>query len=230
MAPRRDVGTFVKRRSKFLLLLILILVPLWVFGDPPVYFANEMHGQVVDAETGRALESVVVVVEWRLYQEGIGSGGRGGALNRIEVLTDSEGKYFVPGWGPRPRPPFTFLGSDPELRFFKSDFYPLYLSNEVLGEANRNRSMLRTSQWDGKVIKLMPFRGDWLDYGLKLGAIWSDLGDCRRDCPRLVLALDGESKRIKTLAPKDVFIPRIVSIDSFPQDDREFFKRFVDGK
>jgi hypothetical protein len=146
------------------------------------------------------------------------------------VLTDPDGKYFVPGWGPRPRPPFTHLDVDPELRFFKSDYYPLHLSNEVLGNANRNKAMVRTSQWDAKEIKLIPFRGDWADYALRLGQIWSDVGDCRRDCPRLVLALDAESKRLKALAPKDLFIPRIISIESFPEDDREFFKRFANGK
>jgi len=96
---------------------------------------------------------------------------------------------------------------------------------------NRNTSMVRTSEWDGKVIKLIPFKGnDWLDYANKLDSIWSPFADCLRDCPRLVLALDAESKRIKTLAPKKPFIPRYVNIENFNEDDREFLKRFKNDK
>ena len=222
----------MKRHWKRVLIgFALVLFPLWVFGDPPMYSAKEIRGQVVDVETGQPLEGAVVVADWKLYWEGIGSGGHGGSLNTIEVMTDKEGRYFIPGWGPRPRPPFAYLDFyDPRLRIFKSNYYPQGLSNEVLGSASRNRNMVRTSRWDGNVIRLTPFKGDWLDYYFKLSGIWSDIGDCLRDCPRLVLALDAESKRIKALAPKKPFIPQIVNIENFAEGDREFLKRFKDEK
>ncbi len=157
------------RTRKVLIALLLLLVPLWVFGDPPMYFAKDIRGQVVDEATGKPLEGAVIVAEWKLYSQGIGSGGHGGALNTLETVTDGDGRYHLPGWGPRPRPPFAYLDHlDPEIIVFKSDYYPESLANEVLGSANRNRDMVRTSKWDDRVIKLRRFTGDWLDYWLEV--------------------------------------------------------------
>ncbi len=74
--------------------------------------------------------------------------------------------------------------------------------------------MERTSIWDGKVVKLKPFKGDWLGYWDRLSGFWSNIGDCRRECPRLVLALDAESKRINATAPKKPFFPAMPNFES----------------
>lgn len=214
--------------------MVALLFPLWVFGDPPVYFAKEIHGQVVDAESGQALEGVVVVASWEPCWIGIGHGGDcGGSINTLEAVTDKEGKYLIPGWGPRPRLPFSFLSHlDPVLRFFKSDFYPQGLSNRLYSYENHNRSMTRKSEWDGKAIKLKPFKGDdWADYGSQVSYSWSSGGsDCVRECPRYVLALDAESKRIKAAAPKVWSTMSSVDIENFYDGDRKFLKRFNDEK
>ena len=218
--------------KKILIALAAVLFPLWVFGDPPVYFAKDIHGQVADAETGQPLEGVVVVARLTLRWIRIGDGSTGGSINTLEAVTDKEGKYFIPGWGPRPRPPLAFLDNlDPELRFFKSNYYPEGVENKLLSYEHHNSSVVRTSEWDGKVIQLKPFKGDWYDYGFnKLGGIWSDIGDCLRECPRFVLALDAESKRIKALAPKEPFIPKILDIENFSEGDQEFLRRFKNEK
>ena len=103
------------------------------------------------------------------------------------------------------------------------------MENTLHSYENRNTNMVRTSEFDGKVIKLEPFKGnDWADYSFKLDQIWSPFGDCLRECPRLVLGLDAESTRIKAMAPKDPFIPRNVTVDNFFEDDRKFLKEFKD--
>jgi len=66
--------------KKILILLAVFQFSLWVFGDPPVYFAKSIRGQVVDAETGQPLEGVVVVAKWQVYAIGIGSGGYGESM------------------------------------------------------------------------------------------------------------------------------------------------------
>ena len=58
----------VTRNRKITVFVLSLLFPLWVFGDPPVYFAKEIRGQVVDAETGRPLEGVVIVARETLIK------------------------------------------------------------------------------------------------------------------------------------------------------------------
>jgi hypothetical protein len=219
--------------KKIFILLAVLLFPLWVFGDPPVYFAKDIRGQVVDGETGKPLEGVVVVARWTYRWIRIGDGSTGGSINTLESVTGKDGKYFIPGWGPRPRPPLAYLDNlDPELRVFKSNYYPEMVANKLLSYANHNSSMTRTSEWDGKVIQLKPFKGDdWDAYGSMLKGFWNSGGsDCLRECPRYVLALDAEDKRIKALKPKELYIPRIVGIENFEEADREFLMRYKNEK
>lgn len=147
------------RTRKILIIAALVLIPFWAFGDPPVYFAKSISGQIVDEETGKPLEGVVIVAQWILFEIALGHGAHyGNTVNLIEVVTDQDGKYSIPGWGPRPRPPLKHLDHlDPRLSIFKSQYVPLELSNESLG--NHNKAMVRTSEWDGKVIKLKKFTG-----------------------------------------------------------------------
>jgi hypothetical protein len=218
----------MKKRTKVVLIaLVLVVVPLWVLGDPPIYFAKASRGQVVDDGTGQPLEGVVLVAEWRLYSMGIGSGGRGGALNTLEAVTDMDGKYQIAGWGPRLRPFFAYLDQqDPELVVFKSGYYPQLLANPFLG-AGRNRNVVRSSDWDGKVIRLRKFDGNVTDYWESLDSIWAvGTGHCLQTCPRLVIALDAESRRLKAIAPKNAFVSTIVNIDDLASEDREFLRRF----
>jgi len=138
----------VTRNRKITVFVLSLLFPLWVFGDPPVYFAKEIRGQVVDAETGRPLEGVVIVARWTLRWIGIGDSSTGGEINTLEAVTDREGNYFIPRWGPRPRPPLAFLDNlDPELTLFKSHFYPRRLSNRLLSLTVSLKAGLQEVVW-----------------------------------------------------------------------------------
>ncbi len=220
--------------QKLLVLFTALFIPLWAYGvvDPPTYSAEAVHGQVVDEDTGKPLEGVVIVARWRPESTLPGASGPGESFKTIEVVTDNEGKYFIPGWGPLASPIFAFLSShDPELIYFKSDYYPQFLLNPGYSHENRNTNSVRTSIWNGKVIKLKPFKGDWSDYAFRLSGVWNIefSNDCVRACPRMVLALDAENKRIKAIAPK---VPNIINLNSYPfsDSDREFLKRFKDEK
>lgn len=206
----------------YLLLFALILT----FQGCMTYSAKEIHGQVVDAETGQPLEGVVVVASWTLEWR-VNEGGAGGFVNVLETLTDKDGKYSFPAWGPRLHSPLSYLDNrDPELRYFKSNYYFESLLNRFKGGDD---PMTRTSDWDGKVIQLKPFKGDdWAHYLQLFDAAWSSQGmDCLRECPRYVLALDAESKRLEALAPKGVYyVPGRMNPDSFSAENREFLMRY----
>lgn len=209
--------------KKRLLIAAVVLLPLWVFSGPPLYWAKEIRGRVVDAETGAPVAGAVVVARWVLFWPGPAHGGHGGALNTVEVTTDKDGMYSIPSWGPRPSPPIAYLDyMDPEIRLFKSNYYPEILSNTVVIE-HRSRSWVRSSEWDGKTIPLKPFKNnDWSDFAFRLTQAWSDTGDCLRECPNFILALDAETRRIQKSAPNGAAIPFGITIDNLDAGDRDF--------
>jgi len=140
------------------------------------YSAKPMTATVVDAETGQPLESVNVVAQWILHGPTWRSAG---SLEVDEAVTDKDGKFHIPGWGPKAIPDDlprgTRLGnSDPALIFFKSGYRIRHLGNEL--QLNRLRpeddTPVRSSDWDGKVIKLEKFKGTQQDYAgmLSLGS------------------------------------------------------------
>src|SRR5437762_122484 len=107
-----------------MLVLVMMELPLHACAfaaAPPMYLAKEIHGQVVDAATGQPIERAVIVAQWILFVGGIGHGGHNQVLHVAEVVTDKDGNYVIPGWGPKPRLPLTELDNqDPKLLVFKS--------------------------------------------------------------------------------------------------------------
>ena len=94
--------------------------------QPPFYFAKDIRATVVDETSGHPVPDVVVVALWELRQ--VSARPR---LHVAETLTDAEGRFHVPGWGPKLRPPLAELGDrSPLLLLFKRGFVPLRLHNE----------------------------------------------------------------------------------------------------
>jgi hypothetical protein len=166
----------------------------------PVYSAKEIRATVVDKETGRALEGVVVVAQWVLFVSGPGDGWHGPRLYVTEAVTDKEGKFYIPGWGPKPNPGYPSTGltdRDPVLSLFKPRYWPLTLPN-----ADARNDAVRHSRWDGKIIELEKYRGTgteyewaWLLYHLQLALGWGETMEWRR-LPKMTLAILEELERI----------------------------------
>lgn len=194
------------------------------YADPLVYFAKDIRGQVVDDVSGEPLEGVIIVAQWELVREVIPflvNESYGDTLKIIEVVSDKEGKYLIPGWGPIPRPLFFHLEEgDPSIEFFKSGYYPNGASNEVRSQYSRNS--IRRSQWDGKTVRLRKFSGQpqeyieqdgrfkneikvtgTLDeYAFKIRIMqgrlgWDKESDEWRNYPRLIIAMKEECERLK---------------------------------
>jgi hypothetical protein len=138
-----------------LVILVLVLVGfstcVWA---PPVYWGEAIRGHVVDAETGEPLEGVVIVADWKLLAGGYGHGGHLDSLVVQETLTDKNGEFAFPQWGPKLRPSFTMLDKAPWLILFKSGFEHAALWNE-----QSSNGFVRRSDWDGHTVKLERFVG-----------------------------------------------------------------------
>jgi hypothetical protein len=193
-------------------------------ADPAAYSAKDIRGQVVDDATGDPLEGVIIVAQWELAREvipGLVNKSYGDTLRIIEGVSDKQGRYQIPGWGPMPRPPLLHLEEgDPGIVFFKPGYYPRAASNEIRGQYSRNS--LRESQWDGKTVRLRKFTGQPQEYVEQNGRFrdevkvtgkldeyvfkirsvqgqlgWQKKSDEWRNYPRLVIAIKEECERLK---------------------------------
>ena len=134
-------------------LLLLCSVFACAFA-PPLYWGEDIHGRVVDAENGAPIEGAVVLADWKLYGGGIGHGGHRNSLFVAEMLTNGNGEFSFGKWGPKLRPLSNALDNAPWLVVFKSGYEHRFLPNE-----HDSNWFVRRSDWDGKTIELKRFRG-----------------------------------------------------------------------
>ncbi len=198
-------------------------------ADPLVYSANPIRGQVLDDVSGEPLEGVTVVAQWELVREvipGLINKSYGDVLKIVEVVSDRAGNYVIPGWGPLPRPTLFHLEDlDPSIAFFQPGYYPRYVANEA--RSTYNRDSVRTSQWDGKTVRLRKFTGEPQEFELQDGRFKSHVKvdgtpeelasklrilqihlhrtretDDWKNFPRMIAALEREGERLKAAGLK----------------------------
>lgn len=175
-------------------------------GFPATYSAEAIEGWVVDAETDKPVENVIVVAHWDLE-----SAYNLGQMMVMETLTDKDGRFYFPAWGPKLRPMNAALTfADPEIIMFKSGYDFVTLQNTPMSYYNKDA--LRRSEWNGKTIKIKPFK----DYIIQDGRIktsayverigwlggtlnWADRGDScdLKYIPRMIIAIHLQKKRFR---------------------------------
>ena len=169
-----------------------------------IYYAESIEGNVVDAKTGKPIEGTLLVAHWEL-KGGIEGGTPIRELQILEAVTDANGRYFLPSWGPR----FALFGqlrsASPEIFVFKTGYKFRALYNEWHSGLDTTRSA-----WNRKTIALEPFTGTLAEYAEHLSSLSSGLenagfniGDqsgewCGwRLFPRMLRALDELEARLR---------------------------------
>jgi hypothetical protein len=209
-------------------LAVLALAPRPVAAllRPPFYSARSIQATVVDEATRRPVEGVVVVAIWELST----ISGRGHVLQISETVTDAQGKFSLPGFGPRLRPPLHEARERmPYLVFFKHGYVPLSLENAsrdkfvaLFGDPREwstrqlranlpfefdAERVVQESFWNGLTIELEPFRGTparWYELLSHVSRI-VDLEDLRR-VPRFVAALLAEEAYFRNNPPDPALV------------------------
>lgn len=214
------------RRIVSLVVLLCSVLALPACATPLTYSAKEIHGQIVDAETGEPIEGAVIVAQWILFEIGVGHRKR---LHIEETVTDKGGHYVIPAWGPKPHPPFTELDrEDPMLAIFKTGYAPLRLYNRI----DRSDSV-RVSDWGGKVVRLKRTEGTLEEQAFRLSSFYGGLiGDHRdpnewRQYPRMLIAVHAEKQRLRSLGLAPEHAARVPDIERFTEDDKKFLRRFA---
>ncbi len=222
-------------------------------ADPAMYAAKEIRGRVVDAVSGEPLAGATVVAQWELVREvipGVINKSYGDVLKTIEVVTDKDGRYTIPAWGPVARPAFFHLEHrDPAIEILLPGYYPRHVANRIL--ASYNRDALRISRWDGEPIALRKFTGEPQEYledngqskvtvrvsgtlneyasklsGLQILLHWGGESNEWRNFPRMVATLARERERLAAAGLSPNY--QIDRIDSL-HGGREAVDRFLKG-
>ena len=205
-------------QARNLLLSCALFGTAWLQACATTYSAKPITATVVDAETGQPLQGVNVVAHWVLHGPTWQSAGD---LELTEAETDREGKFHIPGWGPKTIPADlprgTRLGnSDPALVFFKSGYKVRHVGNELQPKRLRpeHDTPVRYSDWDGKVIKLERFSGDLQFYGSGATTnIGSGIECPWKKVPRFFAALMKERARLDRLGVRSI-LPTLAHLEN----------------
>ena len=234
----------------------LSLLLAWALLSAPAhavdaYSAEPIEAWVIDAETNKPIEGVIVTANWELSYGTAGGSVSHGQMMVMECVTDKEGRFYFPAWGPKPIPSFSvpardaqealylsvfpielhLVNRDPALLLFKRDYKYLALVNQFT--TNYNKGSLRRSQWNGKTIKMERFKGTMEEYVRHLSFLMGGLRFIEDDCqwkktPRMLMALQEQADIFKASG----IVSDIYRIDFLPTDEKkcgsvkEYFRRY----
>jgi hypothetical protein len=191
--------------KRILSLIILSAGTINLTACALVYTAEPMEARVVEAGTQKPLAGVVVVAHWQLVQGTMVGSNLGGQLEVMETVTDPEGRFTFPGFGPKTALGGQYLDDqDPELLIFKSGYESRIVRNDYQGDSPTFRIVHR-SQWNGKTIEMKLFPGTETEYAEHVYHLDGDFDDFRlgEDCawkkiPRMLVALQKMSEQFES--------------------------------
>ncbi len=186
-------------------ILIGIFTTLPACSDyPRAYSAEAIQAKVIDAKTKNPLEGVIITANWQLESGNVGGVTYVGQMMVMETVTDKDGKFYFPAWGPKPLKKGLLLNHDPQLLLFKPGYRYLALYNTF--EDKMYLKPVRHSEWNGKTIEMKRFEGNLEQYASNIYNLDRDLEFARyglmgtlEDCewkkvPQMLVALDRMSQ------------------------------------
>jgi hypothetical protein len=182
--------------------LLSVITPM-LAGCVYRYTATPMEAWVVDAQTGKALEGVIVVASWQAEIHVMGGRVSGEQIRIMESVTDVNGRFTFPEWGPEWVTKGRIEEKSPQLLLFKSgyEFARLHNASEPGSAVRDFDDTTLSSGWSGRRIELKKFSGDTREYAWHLTALTSALetlaGTLEARCdwrriPLMLRALDAQ--------------------------------------
>ena len=177
------------------LVTMLVLLTGCSMPIPHSYSAESIEGWFVDEDTKRPLDGVIVVAVWIIQGYTFGNRFPLGQLKIMEAVTDKNGRFYFPAWGPKMVLRGQLDFETPELIMFKNGYRAGAMSNDYRKKQNGSK---RYSDWNGKIITLPKFEGSLEEYGDHLSTIGSILRFALRNptsacewkkIPRMVVAI-----------------------------------------
>jgi len=215
------------------LAVLLAALPACASPYPSHYSAEAIEAQIVDADTKKPIEGVIITANWQLFHSTIGGRVPGDQLMVMEAITGKDGRFNFPAWGPKLALSGYLDNRDPQFLLFKSGYEYRALQNPTL--STTDHSPVRRSAWNGKTIELKPFKGTQDEYAKVLGTLslsWAYSGnECEwKMIPLMVLAAHKQAMSFK----KQGIVTSLYTIDNLlPYEGyhdkcgaREYFKEY----
>ena len=142
----------MKVRALFVAVSLLPLVGGCALFDP-TFGADPINSQIVDEDTGEPIEGAVVVAHWQLNGGSI-SAMPCGSANVEEAVTDRDGRFHLPGWGPvRSGCASEMRIGEPVLYVFKAEYDYGFFPN---GSGTETVTVTHSS-FDGRQLSLQKY-------------------------------------------------------------------------
>jgi hypothetical protein len=120
-----------------------------------------MEAQVLDGATWEPVEGVIVIAQWMSKGGSIEASGTG-YLQVMEAVTDHDGRFRFPGWGPE-WAGFIRDGT-PLLSLFKDGYDSKGFDGTQRNSPAKNGVQMLNSAWNGGKIPLVKFMGTRDEY------------------------------------------------------------------
>jgi hypothetical protein len=188
-------------KKSYMAAMAIVLLAL-LQGCASTYSGASMRARVIDADTKLPLAGVVVVAHWQLFYP-IFHGHVRRDIEILEAVTDQDGWFQLPAWGPLPipagMPSRTRMSHGvPIIILFRSG-YGQQVTNGSEDTMDDKRDAVYRSRWDGKAIEIKRFEGSRLAYAESVGPLITGLNypNCIwKKMPRMLIALDREAKQL----------------------------------
>ena len=161
---KEDQGTEkTKRRGWRITGWVVLVIAVYILLDsgliPWGYVRSApISGTIIDKETGQPIPHAVISIRWPQMR---GTPGGtiyvgSGTIKRIEVVSDEQGNYLVPGWK---RSKWEigeggFSKDRPEMHIYAAGYWPRTLRNKKAGRLGWGEAW--KADWDGQDIELEP--------------------------------------------------------------------------
>jgi hypothetical protein len=174
-------------------ILALVLVSV-ACGSERTYTAEPIAARIVDADTGAPVEGVNVVAAWQA-KGGLEGGNIMGYVTVMEDVTNANGEFSFPGWGPKKWRNGAIRDGAPLLILLKPGYEVSFVWEHKYGVEFAPSHL--SSSWDQKAIALRRFATKEAEFSQRLTGIRTFLDtlipqqDCAwREIPRFISAVD----------------------------------------
>jgi len=210
-------GVGVLRRAGHGAVILAMALASVACGGERTYTAEPIAARIVDADTGAPVEGVNVVAAWQA-KGGLEGGNIMGYVTVMEDVTNANGEFSFPGWGPKKWRNGAIRDGAPLLILLKPGYEVRLLWEGKYGVEFAPTHL--SSSWNGKAIPLKKFEGSLDLYDQYLSGLRTFLstllleGECAwKSMPRALASID----RIhRLLARANVFagLPSLDSMES----------------